>query len=79
FVVQCSLDSLVAVLGQLKTLSNSLFKFANYIRLLSCGPRDGFHELLIPENDPGSSIMTGKVNPTQCEAMSKVSDQVIGY
>lgn len=66
-------------MGQLKTLANSLFKIANDIRLLSCGPRAGFYELLIPENEPGSSIMPGKVNPTQCEAMAMVAAQVMGY
>ncbi|APC95807.1 class II fumarate hydratase [Francisella tularensis subsp. novicida] len=79
FEVQGSHDALVVVMGQLKTLANSLFKIANDIRLLSCGPRAGFHELLIPENEPGSSIMPGKVNPTQCEAMAMVAAQVIGY
>ncbi|MDE5005156.1 lyase family protein, partial [Francisella tularensis subsp. holarctica] len=72
-------DALVAVMGLLKTLSNSLFKIANDIRLLSCGPRAGFHELLIPEYEPGSSIMPGKVNPTQCEAIAMFSAQDIGY
>ncbi|ALB02055.1 fumarate hydratase [Francisella persica ATCC VR-331] len=79
FEVQGSHDALVAVMSQLKTLANSLFKIANDIRLLSCGPKAGFHELLIPENEPGSSIMPGKVNPTQCEAMAMVAAQVIGY
>jgi fumarate hydratase, class II len=55
----------------------SLYKIANDIRLLSCGPRAGFYELLIPSNEPGSSIMPGKVNPTQCEALSMVAVQVI--
>lgn len=79
FEVQGSHDALVAIMGRLKTLANSLFKIANDIRLLSCGPRAGFHELLIPENEPGSSIMPGKVNPTQCEAMAMVAAQVMGY
>ncbi|WP_432773804.1 class II fumarate hydratase [Francisella salimarina] len=79
FEVQGSHDALVAIMGQLKTLANSLFKIANDIRLLSCGPRAGFHELLIPENEPGSSIMPGKVNPTQCEAMAMIAAQVMGY
>lgn len=79
FEVQGSHDALVAIMGQFKTLANSLFKIANDIRLLSCGPRAGFHELLIPENEPGSSIMPGKVNPTQCEAMAMVAAQVMGY
>jgi len=79
FEVQGSHDALVAISGAIKTLASSLFKIANDIRLLSCGPRAGFHELLIPENEPGSSIMPGKVNPTQCEAMTMVAAQVIGY
>ncbi|APC97893.1 class II fumarate hydratase [Francisella frigiditurris] len=79
FEVQGSHDALVAIMGQLKTLANSLFKIANDIRILSCGPRAGLHELLLPENEPGSSIMPGKVNPTQCEAMTMVAAQVIGY
>jgi fumarate hydratase class II len=79
FEVQGSHDALVAIMGQLKTLAVSLFKIANDIRLLSCGPRAGFNELKLPENEPGSSIMPGKVNPTQCEAMAMVAAQVIGY
>ena len=79
FEVQGSHDALVATMGQLKTLAVSLFKIANDIRLLSCGPRAGFHELKLPENEPGSSIMPGKVNPTQCEALAMVAAQVIGY
>ncbi|MBK2125588.1 class II fumarate hydratase [Fangia hongkongensis] len=79
FEVQGSHDALVAMMGEIKTLAVSLFKIANDIRLLSCGPRAGFHELLIPENEPGSSIMPGKVNPTQCEAMAMVAAQVMGY
>lgn len=79
FEVQGSHDALVAMSGAIKTLASSLFKIANDIRLLSCGPRAGFHELLIPENEPGSSIMPGKVNPTQCEAMTMVAAQVMGY
>ncbi|MBP9743485.1 MAG: class II fumarate hydratase, partial [Burkholderiales bacterium] len=61
----------------LKTLANTLYKIANDIRLLSCGPRAGLHELILPENEPGSSIMPGKVNPTQCEAMAMVAAQVM--
>lgn len=79
FEVQGSHDALVAMSAALKTLAVSLFKIANDIRLLSCGPRTGFHELLIPANEPGSSIMPGKVNPTQCEAMAMVAAQVMGY
>ncbi len=79
FAVQGSHDALVAMSGAIKTLACTLLKIANDIRLLSCGPRAGFHELIIPSNEPGSSIMPGKVNPTQCEAMSMVAIQVIGY
>ncbi|WP_119344669.1 class II fumarate hydratase [Facilibium subflavum] len=79
FEVQGSHDALVAMMGCMKTLSVSLLKIANDIRLLSCGPRAGFHELILPENEPGSSIMPGKVNPTQCEAITMVAAQVIGY
>ncbi|WP_440993772.1 class II fumarate hydratase [Cysteiniphilum litorale] len=78
FAVQGSHDALVALMSQIKVLANSLFKIANDIRLLSCGPRAGFHELLIPSNEPGSSIMPGKVNPTQCEAMTMACAQVFG-
>ena len=77
FTVMGSHDALVHLSGVLKTLANSLFKLANDIRLLSCGPRCGFHELDIPANEPGSSIMPGKVNPTQCEALAMVAAQVI--
>jgi fumarate hydratase class II len=58
-------DALVQLSGPLRTLAVSLYKIGNDIRLMSCGPRAGFAELLIPENEPGSSIMPGKVNPTQ--------------
>lgn len=78
FEVQGSHDAMVAMSATLKTLAVSLFKIANDIRLLSCGPRAGLHELLIPSNEPGSSIMPGKVNPTQCEAMAMVAAQVMG-
>jgi fumarate hydratase, class II len=77
FAAQGAHDSMVAFSGCLKTLAVSLFKISNDIRLLSCGPRAGFHELSIPSNEPGSSIMPGKVNPTQCEAMAMVSAQVM--
>jgi fumarate hydratase class II len=79
FEVQGSHDSLVALMGTFKTLANSLFKIANDIRILSCGPRAGLFELILPENEPGSSIMPGKVNPTQCEAMTMVAAQVMGF
>ncbi|QIW09220.1 class II fumarate hydratase [Francisella sp. LA112445] len=78
FEVQGSHDALVALMSTLKVLANSLFKIANDIRILSCGPRAGLFELILPENEPGSSIMPGKVNPTQCEAMAMVATQVMG-
>jgi len=71
-------DAMVEVSGALNTLAVSLNKIANDIRLLASGPRSGFGELSLPENEPGSSIMPGKVNPTQCEAMSMVCAQVMG-
>ncbi|WP_428375122.1 class II fumarate hydratase [Lichenicoccus sp.] len=77
FTVQGSHDALVQLSGTLRTLAASLFKIANDIRLLSCGPRAGLAELLIPENEPGSSIMPGKVNPTQVEAMTMLAVQVM--
>ena len=63
----------------LKTLAVSLYKIANDIRLLASGPRAGLHELELPANEPGSTIMPGKVNPTQCEALAMVAVQVMGY
>jgi fumarate hydratase, class II len=77
FAVQGAHDALVQLSGTLRTLAVSLYKVANDIRLMSCGPRAGFHELLIPENEPGSSIMPGKVNPTQAEAMTMIAVQVM--
>jgi fumarate hydratase class II len=77
FTVQGSHDALVQLSGTLRTLAVSLYKIANDIRLLSCGPRAGFAELSIPENEPGSSIMPGKVNPTQCEALTMIAVQVM--
>ncbi len=71
-------DELVAASGALKTLAASLMKIANDVRWLASGPRCGLGELTIPENEPGSSIMPGKVNPTQCEAMTMVAAQVMG-
>ncbi|PJZ47208.1 class II fumarate hydratase [Leptospira brenneri] len=71
-------DSLVEVSGVLKTIASSLMKIANDIRWLASGPRSGIGEISIPENEPGSSIMPGKVNPTQSEAMTMVAAQVIG-
>ena len=77
FTVQGAHDALVQLSGTLRTLAVSLYKTANDIRLLSCGPRAGFAELKIPENEPGSSIMPGKVNPTQVEALAMVAVQVM--
>ena len=78
FTVQGAHDALVALSGTLRTLAVSLYKIGNDIRLMSCGPRAGFAELIIPENEPGSSIMPGKVNPTQCEALTMIAVQVMG-
>ena len=77
FAVQGGHDALVQLSGTFRTLAVSLYKIANDIRLLSCGPRAGLAELLIPENEPGSSIMPGKVNPTQCEALTMLAVQVM--
>jgi fumarate hydratase, class II len=77
FTVQGSHDALVQLSGTLRTLAVSLYKIANDIRLMSCGPRAGFAELMIPENEPGSSIMPGKVNPTQAEALTMIAAQVM--
>jgi len=77
FTVQGAHDALVQLSGTLRTLAVSLYKIANDIRLMSCGPRAGFAELKIPENEPGSSIMPGKVNPTQAEALAMVAVQVM--
>ena len=71
-------DAIVEAHGALKTVACSLMKIANDIRLLSSGPRCGIGEIFIPDNEPGSSIMPGKVNPTQCEAMTMVAAQVLG-
>ena len=71
-------DGFVEMSGMLNTLATGLFKIANDIRLLGSGPRSGLGELSLPENEPGSSIMPGKVNPTQCEAMTMVCSQVMG-
>jgi len=71
-------DAMVEISGALKTVAVSLFKIANDIRLLGSGPRCGLGELILPENEPGSSIMPGKVNPTQCEALTQVCAHVLG-
>ena len=78
FAVMAGHDALVQAMAQLRRLAVSLLKIANDIRLLSCGPRAGLAELQLPANEPGSSIMPGKVNPTQCEAMAMVCTQVMG-
>src|ERR1700745_4131917 len=77
FTVQGAHDALVQLSGTLRTLAVSLYKIGNDIRLMSCGPRAGFAELLIPEKEPGSSIMPGKVNPTQAEALTMIAVQVM--
>jgi fumarate hydratase class II len=78
FAALASHDSLVALSGAYTALATALMKIANDVRWLASGPRCGIGELLIPENEPGSSIMPGKVNPTQCEAMTMVCVQVMG-
>ncbi|MFO1133666.1 MAG: class II fumarate hydratase [Rhodoblastus sp.] len=77
FAAQGAHDALVHFSGALRTLAGSLFKIANDIRLLACGPRAGLAELILPANEPGSSIMPGKVNPTQAEALTMVAVQVM--
>ena len=77
FTVQGAHDALVQLSGTMRTLAVSLYKIANDIRLMGCGPRAGFAELHLPENEPGSSIMPGKVNPTQCEALTMIAAQVM--
>ena len=71
-------DAIVESHGALKTVAVSLMKIANDIRMLSSGPRSGIGEIHIPDNEPGSSIMPGKVNPTQCEALTMIAAQVMG-
>jgi fumarate hydratase class II len=71
-------DAMVFMSGALKTAAMACFKIANDIRFLGSGPRCGLGELILPENEPGSSIMPGKVNPTQCEALTQVCAHVIG-
>ncbi len=78
FAALAATDAIVAAQSSLRGLAVALMKFANDIRWLSSGPRCGFHELILPENEPGSSIMPGKVNPTQAEAMLMVCIQVMG-
>jgi fumarate hydratase class II len=78
FEALASHDAYVFAHGALNTVAMAMFKIANDIRLLGSGPRSGFGEILLPENEPGSSIMPGKVNPTQCEAVTMVAAQVMG-
>src|SRR5207253_3349628 len=78
FAALAAHDAVVFASGALKTLAASLMKIANDIRWLASGPRAGLGELTLPENEPGSSIMPGKVNPTQAEALTMVSVQVMG-
>ena len=78
FEALASCDAVVSAHGALKTLAVSLMKMANDVRWLASGPRSGIGELILPENEPGSSIMPGKVNPTQCESMTMVCCQVLG-
>src|ERR1700751_2942491 len=77
YTVQGAHDAQVQLSGTLRTLAVSLYKIANDVRLMSCGPRAGFAELIIPANEPGSSIMPGKVNPTQAEALIMIAVQVM--
>jgi fumarate hydratase class II len=79
FAVQGAHDALVMMSGVFRTVAVSLYKIANDIRLLGSGPRCGLQELILPANEPGSSIMPGKANPTQCEALAMVAVQVMGY
>ena len=78
FAIMASHDGLVNIMSQLKSLAVTFLKIVNDLRLLSCGPRAGLSELKLPANEPGSSIMPGKINPTQCEAMAMVCTQIIG-
>ena len=79
FALMASHDRLANLMSSLKILACSLFKISNDIKILSSGPRSGIYELIIPSNEPGSSIMPGKVNPTQCEALSMICAQVMGF
>ena len=74
----CQLAAVVSLSGTTNTLASVLMKLANDVRFLSSGPRSGFGEISVPENEPGSSIMPGKVNPTQCESLTMFSSQVMG-
>jgi fumarate hydratase class II len=78
FEVLAAHDAMVFSHGAINTVASSLFKIANDVRFLGSGPRSGLGELALPENEPGSSIMPGKVNPTQCEALTQVCAQIFG-
>jgi len=78
FSIMASHDRLAQVMSQIKILAGALFKISNDIKILSSGPRSGIYELIIPQNEPGSSILPGKVNPTHCEALSMDSTQIMG-
>jgi fumarate hydratase class II len=78
FAVGSAHDAMVTASGALRTLAGALMKIANDIRWYASGPRAGLGELILPENEPGSSIMPGKINPTQCEALTMVAVQVFG-
>lgn len=78
FMAMATADELVQFHGSLNTLANSVMKIANDIRFLASGPRSGLGEISLPENEPGSSIMPGKVNPTQCEALTMIACQIMG-
>ncbi len=78
FALMASHHLLADLMSQLKNLAGSLFKISNDIKILSSGPRAGIYELFIPQNEPGSSIMPGKVNPTQCESLSMICTQIMG-
>ena len=78
YSLMASHHRLANLMAQLKNLAGSLFKISNDIKILSSGPRAGIYELLIPQNEPGSSIMPGKINPTQCEALSMICTQIMG-
>ena len=79
FSLMASHDRLANIMSKLKILACSLFKISNDIKILSSGPRAGIYELIIPKNEPGSSIMPGKVNPTQCESLSMICSQIMGF
>lgn len=78
FVALSAHDAMVNTSAALRTLAGALMKIANDVRWYACGPRAGIHEIIIPENEPGSSIMPGKINPTQCEALTMIAVQVFG-